>query len=113
MKQRQDERTGRVWLKVQLRPDAESQHTLDVVQYWKNGRSATASVNKAIAIYYALQSGNIEPLFKEFPMLRAMLQSGATPAPAPAPATAEPLKKREQLQTQAEENDDFLSSLGL
>ena len=105
----QEKRRARPWIKVQLGIDSDSTHAADIVDYWRSLRMATFHLRRAIAMYYALQSGNMNLVWEYFPMLKPV-------------AVRVPSAPVEQLQFEIEVRDaqssedelgDFIESLGL
>jgi len=70
------------------------QHVEEILNFWKNGKQEITNLRKAVALYYALEQGNLPILFDMFPQYKAQF----------APSTAEALEqfmailKQQQLQ---------------
>lgn len=110
---RRDLRRGRYWLKVQLRQDADSEHVLQIIQYWKGLKTATMHVTRAIRIYYALTQGDTSLLNQHFPFLLSQPAS-SPPTPTYAPVEIPGAVKMRLVEKSADEDiDDFLESMGL
>lgn len=113
-----DNRQGREWVKVQLGDDDESRHVGQIVAYWKSLRTATRFIRRAIVVYYALQNGEMEPLYRDFPELRPTSTARPAPASYPPRQDARPAQRR-QITRQAvqktadDDKDDLLEGFGL
>ena len=59
------------------------EHIESVLNYWKHERREITTLRKAVALYYALEQGNLHELFDFFPQYRARF----------APDTAEALEQ--------------------
>ena len=82
--------------KYQFRNDHPmDRHAEDILNYWKGGKKEITNLRKAVALYYALEQGDLQELFEFFPQYKAQF----------APNTAEALEQfmqilqRQQLQT--------------
>ena len=74
--------------KFQLRLDhAEDAHVLEVLNYAKSQRREVTIIRESIALYWALENGNLEALFDVFPQYKAQF----------APSTAEALEQFMQI----------------
>lgn len=109
-----DKRQSREWIKVQLGDDEESRYTGEIVAYWKSLRTATRLIRRAIVVYYALQNGNTDPLYSDFPELAQRQPAQAAPAPEPPTRPARATIARQAVQKSADEDkDDLLDGFGL
>lgn len=59
----------RPWVKIRMTPTDISYRAAAIIARWKRARSAASSIARAIVIYDALMSGDVEPLFEQFPLL--------------------------------------------
>lgn len=70
------------------------QHVEEILNFWKSGKQEITNLRKAVALYYALEQGDLPLLFDMFPQYKAQF----------APSTAEALEqfmqilKQQQLQ---------------
>ena len=62
-------------------------HVEDVLNFWKSGKKEITNLRKAVALYYALESGDLPILFEMFPQYKAQF----------APGTAEALEQFMQI----------------
>jgi len=70
--------------KYQFRNDHPTdQHVESVLSYWKSNKQEITNVRKAVALYYALEQGDLSQLFEVFPQYKAQF----------APNTAEALEQ--------------------
>ncbi|MEP6989244.1 MAG: hypothetical protein ABI970_26830, partial [Chloroflexota bacterium] len=46
-------------------------HVENVLNYWKHGKQEITNLRKAVALYYALEQGNLSELFDFFPQYKA------------------------------------------
>ena len=105
-----DNRNLRAWVKVQL-PDTEPTHqAAQIVMGWKQQRSASQHVIRAIRLYNALMSGDTRLLQEYFPLLNVG-QAAAPHVVSSQFKPAAPPRKREVQKTADEDLDDFLSLL--
>ena len=111
---REDKRRKRILVRVQLGNDAQSQHIGDIMAYWRSLRLASYHLRRAIAMYYALLSGDSSLLIEYFPKL---VFSGLG-----APLKSQPVEAipdfdagavRDVQHSDGDDFDDFLGSLGL
>lgn len=63
------------------------QHVEDILNYWKRGKQEITNLRKAVALYYALEQGDLPQLFEFFPQYKAQF----------APNTAEALEQFMQI----------------
>jgi len=74
--------------KYQFRNDHPTdQHVEDILNFWKNGKQEITNLRKAVALYYALEQGDLQVLFEAFPQYKAQF----------APSTAEALEQFMQI----------------
>ena len=74
--------------KFQLRLDhAEDAHVLEVLNFARSQRREVTVIRESIALYWALENGNLEALFDVFPQYKAQF----------APSTAEALEQFMQI----------------
>ena len=70
--------------KYQFRNDHPmDQHVEDILNFWKRGKQEITNLRKAVALYYALEQGDLPQLFEFFPQYKAQF----------APNTAEALEQ--------------------
>jgi len=70
--------------KYQFRNDHPTdQHVEDILNFWKRGKQEITNLRKAVALYYALEQGNLHELFEFFPQYKAQF----------APNTADALEE--------------------
>ena len=70
--------------KYQFRNDHPmDQHAEDILNFWKTGKKEITNLRKAVALYYALEQGDLPALFEVFPQYKAQF----------APNTAEALEQ--------------------
>src|ERR1051325_2337238 len=70
--------------KYQFRNDHPmDQHVEDILNFWKKGKQEITNLRKAVALYYALEQGNLPELFELFPQYKAQF----------APNTADALEQ--------------------
>ena len=63
------------------------QHVEDILNFWKRGKQEITNLRKAVALYYALEQGDLPQLFEFFPQYKAQF----------APNTAEALEQFMQI----------------
>ncbi len=63
------------------------QHVESILNFWKSGKQEITNLRKAVALYYALESGELSALFDEFPQYKSQF----------APGTAEALEQFMQI----------------
>ena len=74
--------------KYQFRNDHPiDQHAEDILNFWKRGKQEITNLRKAVALYYALEQGDLPQLFEVFPQYKAQF----------APNTAEALEQFMQI----------------
>lgn len=74
--------------KYQFRNDHPmDRHVEDILNYWKGGRKEITNLRKAIALYYALEQGDLSELFEVFPQYKTQF----------APNTADALEQFMQI----------------
>jgi len=74
--------------KYQFRNDHPmDQHVEDILNFWKKGKQEITNLRKAVALYYALEQGDLPQLFEFFPQYKAQF----------APNTAEALEQFMQI----------------
>ena len=74
--------------KFQLRLDHEQdQHVQEILNYAKSKRKEVTLIRNGVALYWALENGNIDALFEAFPQYKAQF----------APSTAEALEQFMQI----------------
>ena len=74
--------------KFQLRLDHEQdQHVQEILDYAKTKRKEVTLIRNGVALYWALENGNIDALFEAFPQYKAQF----------APSTAEALEQFMQI----------------
>ena len=74
--------------KYQFRNDHPiDQHAEDILNYWKRGKQEITNLRKAVALYYALEQGDLPQLFEFFPQYKAQF----------APNTADALEQFMQI----------------
>ena len=74
--------------KYQFRNDHPmDQHVEDILNFWKTGKKEITNLRKAIALYYALEQGDLPELFEFFPQYKAQF----------APTTAAALEQFMQI----------------
>lgn len=56
------------------------QHVENVLNYWKSGKQEITNLRKAVALYYALEQGNLSELFDFFPQYKAQFAPDAAQA---------------------------------
>jgi hypothetical protein len=59
------------------------QHIESILNYWKRGKQEITNLRKAVALYYALEQGDLQELFEVFPQYKAQF----------APSTVEALEQ--------------------
>jgi len=70
--------------KYQFRNDHPmDQHVEAILNYWKSGKKEITNLRKAVALYYALEQGDLQELFAIFPQYKAQF----------APNTAQALEQ--------------------
>jgi hypothetical protein len=80
--------------KFQLRLDHEQdQHVQDILDYAKSKRKEVTLIRNGVALYWALENGNINALFEAFPQYKAQF----------APSTAEALEQFMQILKQQQQ----------
>lgn len=58
--------------KYQFRNDHPvDQHVEDILNFWKQGKQEITNLRKAVALYYALEQGDLPQLFEFFPQYKA------------------------------------------
>ena len=62
-------------------------HVEDILNFWKTGKQEITNLRKAIALYYALEQGDLPALFDTFPQYKTQF----------APSTAEALEQFMQI----------------
>ena len=74
--------------KYQFRNDHPmDQHVEDILNFWKKGKQEITNLRKAVALYYALEQGDLPQLFEFFPQYKAQF----------APNTADALEQFMQI----------------
>jgi len=74
--------------KYQFRNDHPmDQHVEDILNFWKTGKKEITNLRKAVALYYALEQGDLPELFEVFPQYKAQF----------APTTAAALEQFMQI----------------
>jgi|KBSMisStandDraft_5_1062788.scaffolds.fasta_scaffold184945_1 hypothetical protein len=74
--------------KYQFRNDHPmDQHVEDILNFWKRGKQEITNLRKAVALYYALEQGDLPELFEVFPQYKAQF----------APNTADALEQFMQI----------------
>jgi hypothetical protein len=74
--------------KYQFRNDHPmDQHVEDILNFWKKGKQEITNLRKAVALYYALEQGDLPELFEVFPQYKAQF----------APNTAKALEQFMQI----------------
>ena len=63
------------------------QHVDDILNFWKSSKQEITNLRKAVALYYALEQGDLPQLFDAFPQYKAQF----------APNTAEALEQFMQI----------------
>jgi hypothetical protein len=63
------------------------QHVEDILNFWKRGKQEITNLRKAVALYYALEQGDLPELFEFFPQYKAQF----------APNTADALEQFMQI----------------
>ena len=67
--------------KYQFRNDHPmDQHVEDILNFWKKGKQEITNLRKAVALYYALEQGNLPELFEVFPQYKAQFAPNAADA---------------------------------
>ena len=67
--------------KYQFRNDHPmDQHVEDILNFWKKGKQEITNLRKAVALYYALEQGNLPELFAVFPQYKAQFAPNAADA---------------------------------
>jgi hypothetical protein len=67
--------------KFQLRLDHEQdQHVQEILDYAKTKRKEVTLIRNGVALYWALENGNIDALFEAFPQYKTQFAPGATEA---------------------------------
>ncbi len=80
--------------KYQFRNDHPTdQHVEDILNFWKTGKQEITNLRKAVALYYALEQGDLPILFEVFPQYKAQF----------APNTAEALEQFMQILQQQQQ----------
>lgn len=107
-----DKRTARVWVKVQLKDDADAKHAGDIVEYWRHFRQAAQHITRAIRMYYSLTQGDTSLLREYFPLIVDKLREGSPIRPSAAEAiqitAAAPPKVERRAKTSDEDKADLL-----
>jgi len=74
--------------KYQFRNDHPmDQHAEDILNFWKSGKQEITKLRKAVALYYALEQGDLPALFDAFPQYKTQF----------APNTAQALEQFMQI----------------
>jgi len=74
--------------KYQFRNDHPmDQHAEDILNFWKSGKQEITNLRKAVALYYALEQGDLPALFDAFPQYKTQF----------APNTAQALEQFMQI----------------
>lgn len=74
--------------KYQFRNDHPvDQHVEDILNFWKHGKQEITNLRKAVALYYALEQGDLPQLFEAFPQYKTQF----------APDTAQALQQFMQI----------------
>ncbi|MBA3867532.1 MAG: hypothetical protein H0X30_00105 [Anaerolineae bacterium] len=63
------------------------QHVEGILNYWRSGKQEITNLRKAVALYYALEQGDLPALFDAFPQYKTQF----------APSTAEALEQFMQI----------------
>ncbi|MBA3867837.1 MAG: hypothetical protein H0X30_01640 [Anaerolineae bacterium] len=80
--------------KYQFRNDHPTdQHVENILDFWKNGKQEITNLRKAVALYYALEQGDLSVLFDAFPQYKTQF----------APSTAEALEQFMQILKQQQQ----------
>ena len=67
--------------KYQFRNDHPmDQHVEDILNFWKKGKQEITNLRKAVALYYALEQGNLPELFEVFPQYKTQFAPNAADA---------------------------------
>ena len=67
--------------KYQFRNDHPmDQHVEDILNFWKKGKQEITNLRKAVALYYALEQGDLPELFEVFPQYKAQFAPNAADA---------------------------------
>ena len=108
--QRKDTRTARIWVKVQLKSDADAKHAGEIVEYWRHFRQAAQHITRAIRMYYALTQGDTSLLREYFPLIVDKLREGSPirPTAQTEPMTAAPPKAERRAKSADEDKADLL-----
>lgn len=111
---REERRRQRAWVRVQLGADDESLHAAQIIAFWRASRKAAQNIKRAIALYYALLSGDTDLLWQWFPLLMKAT-SGGRSIISSAPIELVDFGNIEvrDAQSSGDELGDFMNSLGL
>lgn len=110
---RRDKRGKRPEIKVRLGADSESLHAEQIVSFWRASRQAALHLRRAIALYYALLSGDTDLLWQWFPLLmKATSGSRSIISSALIEPVDFDIEVRDAVSSE-NELDDFMESLGL
>lgn len=67
--------------KYQFRNDHPvDQHVETILSFWKNGKQEITNLRKAVALYYALEQGDLSALFEAFPQYKTQFAPGTAQA---------------------------------
>lgn len=105
---RQELRTRRPWIRVQLNTRPEAHQTYAITEAWKSQGQCTANLIAAIQVYEGLLRGDTAALHKYLPGLALALQR-----PAPAPAATTTLQPLTVSQAPRSEADDLADAQSL
>ncbi len=56
------------------------QHVEEVLNFWKSGKQEITNLRKAVALYYALEQGDLPTLFDMFPQYKTQFAPGTAEA---------------------------------
>lgn len=96
--------------KYQFRNDHPvDQHAEDILDYWKSGKKEITNLRKAVALYYALEQGDLQELFEAFPQYKAQFAPPRTASAIDGGGQLDEIKSMlEMITAQQQSNNGYL-----